>query len=118
MVDNLCAHPGAWQVVRNQRNQLMTTNFEHLGSGWRRTSYEDAGWHFTWIGGRDASVAKLGSFCHPEVADRIEVGLRSDRFMFEGFHVDGTRLLPVEVDETWPVMIAERRCPESWWRPR
>lgn len=118
VVDDYAIHPGAWQVVRNQRNHLMPTNFEHLGTGWRRTGFSESGWHFTWVGGRESAIAKLGSFCHPEVADRIEVGLRSDRFMYEGFHVDGQRLTPVDVDETWPAYIQQRRCPESWWRPR
>jgi beta-1,4-mannosyl-glycoprotein beta-1,4-N-acetylglucosaminyltransferase len=150
-VDGVLWHPGAWQIVRNQRNRIVPTNFyqweprrvcpECRGS--RRAPVEDwsedlcrscwgvgtvtdlkfmplhdAGWHFTWLGGQEAQQAKLESFCHPEVAQRIQVGLTNDTYMTEGFHADGTKLLPVDVDDTWPAMIHERRCPESWWRPR
>lgn len=78
----------------------------------------DAGWHLSWLGGRDAALAKLGSFCHPEIAERTEAGLREDFFLREGFHVDGTRMRPVDVDESWPRYVFERRCPENWFRVR
>jgi len=118
VVGDLVYHPGAWQIVRNQRNGLIAPNFAGRGAGWRVTPLFDAGWHFSWLGGRDAALDKLGSFCHPEIEHRTRAGLEQDRFMAEGFHVDGTKMAPVEVDETWPPMIYERRCPESWWRPR
>jgi beta-1,4-mannosyl-glycoprotein beta-1,4-N-acetylglucosaminyltransferase len=78
----------------------------------------DAGWHLSWLGGRDAALAKLGSFCHPEIADRTLMGLQNDQFLQEGFHVDGRRMAPVDVDETWPRFVFERRCPDNWFRPR
>lgn len=118
VIDGQVYHPGPWQVVRNQRNGIVGANFDHLGAGWRYTPLSESGWHFSWLGGQDAAQRKLGSFCHPEVADRVEAGLASDRFLRDGFHVDGTRMFAVEVDETWPAMVVERRCPESWWRPR
>jgi beta-1,4-mannosyl-glycoprotein beta-1,4-N-acetylglucosaminyltransferase len=79
---------------------------------------QDAGWHFSWLGGPEAAMRKVGSFCHPEVEDRIVNGLESDRFHRAGIHVDGAQMAPVEVNDEWPAFIRERRCPESWWRSR
>src|SRR5690606_33433177 len=28
------------------------------------------GWHLSWLGGAEAALKKVGSFCHPEVEDR------------------------------------------------
>ena len=97
---------GQWpfQKLRNTRNA--------------NPSMADAGWHFSWLGGKDAALKKLGSFCHPEIAERTLVGLTSDLYLREGFHVDGRRMTPVEVDDTWPAFINERRCPSEWFRPR
>lgn len=78
----------------------------------------NAGRHFSWLGGKEAFLKKLGSFCHPEIAERTHQGLQDDLFLREGIHVDGCKLSPVEVDDTWPRYIAERRCPDSWFRPR
>jgi len=90
--------------VRNTRN--------------RNESISGAGWHFSWMGGQKAALAKLRAFCHPEIAERTLTGLTSDMYLREGFHVDGRRMKPVDVDDTWPAYIAERRCPDTWFRPR
>ena len=97
---------GHWpfQKLRNTRNA--------------NPALADAGWHFSWLGGKDVALAKLGSFCHPEIAERTLVGLTSDLYLREGFHVDGRRMTPVDVDESWPAFIRERRCPSVWFRPR
>lgn len=76
------------------------------------------GWHFSWVGGDGYALEKLGSFCHPEIAERTLDGLRSDFFYREGVHVDGSKLAPVEVGRGWPKWIAARECPDSWFRPR
>ena len=78
----------------------------------------DAGWHLSWLGGKEAALKKLGSFCHPEIAERTLVGLTSDLYLREGFHVDGRKMTPVDVNEEWPAFIYERRCPSEWFRPR
>lgn len=79
---------------------------------------QDGGWHFSWLGGADRAMAKVGSFCHPEVEDQIIEGLGNDKFLRGGWHVDGAKMAPVEVNDEWPAFIRERRCPDSWWRPR
>jgi len=78
----------------------------------------DAGWHFSWLGGRDASLAKLNSFCHPEIAERTESWLQDETFWREGYHVDGKKQTPVEVDGSWPLWIREGHAPQQWFRPR
>lgn len=76
----------------------------------------NGGWHFSWVGGRDYALDKLGSFCHPEIADWCAAGLAEDRFYEAGWHVDGTRLAPVTVDHTWPRWIREGHAPAAWFR--
>lgn len=78
-----------------------------------------AGWHLSWLPSgdltsADAAVRKVGSYCHPEVTDRILAGLASDRFLVDGVHVDGVQMTRCEVDHTFPKWIREGRCPESW----
>jgi beta-1,4-mannosyl-glycoprotein beta-1,4-N-acetylglucosaminyltransferase len=96
---------GAFQKLRNTRN----SNADVL---------HESGWHLSWLGGQEAAMAKLGSFCHPEIAERTLHGLTTDLYLREGFHVDGRRMAPVDVDGDWPAFIAERRCPDVWFRPR
>jgi hypothetical protein len=117
IVDGELQHPGAWQLIRNNRNGLIKVYLPDGGRGWASTVLPEAGWHFTWLGGAVATENKLGAFCHPEVADRIATGLASDSFMREGFHTDGRKMIPVDVDDTWPVWIPNR-APTSWFRPR
>jgi len=77
----------------------------------------DAGWHFSWVGGADACLEKLDAFCHLEAKETVREGIESGDFIERGLW-NVARLTPVDVDETWPAMIRERRCPEAWFRPR
>ena len=74
----------------------------------------DAGWHLSWLGGADTAMTKVGSFCHPEVKDRIVDGLASDRFLVDGVHVDGAKMVPSDIDGTYPRWIRDGHHPESW----
>jgi beta-1,4-mannosyl-glycoprotein beta-1,4-N-acetylglucosaminyltransferase len=107
-----------WQLVRNQRNGIVRPNFDDQGAGWSWVSLPAAGWHFTWMGGREVAIGKLGSFCHPEVADQIDAGLQSDLYLREGLHVDGRKMFPVEVDDSYPRWIRDGHAPAAWFRPR
>lgn len=78
----------------------------------------NAGWHLSWLGTTDENLAKLGAFCHPEIAGRTHEGLTADRFRVDGWHVDGKKMAAVDVDHTYPRWIIDGRCPESWFRPR
>lgn len=80
---------------------------------------QDVGWHFTWVGDPDKSKLKVASFCHPEVKDRIDGALENDNFYWrEGYHVDGIKMSPVEVDGSWPRWIVDGHAPDTWYRPR
>jgi hypothetical protein len=74
----------------------------------------DAGWHLSWLGGPDIAMAKIGSFCHPEVRDRIIKGLADNQFLRDGVHVDGVKMQRCEIDRTFPRYVYEGRCPDSW----
>lgn len=78
----------------------------------------NAGFHFSWLGGKAAAMKKLDSFSHTELIDRVRPDIEADRLYREGYHVDGQKLRPVDVDATYPAYIRERRCPASWFRPR
>lgn len=90
---------------------------------------DGCGWHFTWLGGPDAIRRKASQFCHLELQDMVLAGNDACEWYEQGYTWHGVsavyppprrsfRLDPVEVDETWPAYIRERRCPESWFRPR
>lgn len=74
----------------------------------------DAGWHLSWLGTPEQAMKKVGSFCHPEVEDRIVTGLASNSFLEAGVHVDGVKMLRVEIDHTFPKWIRDGKHPESW----
>ncbi len=86
---------------------------------WRR-SYPKAfgGRHLTWLGGPEAIRAKLDLTCHTEMPRWFRALLATGKPYYDGVHPDGTRMQAAEVDETWPRMIFERKCPASWFRPR
>lgn len=112
-------HPDRWRgtvaaKVRNVGSFGAMRDARNVAPG-----LQNAGWHFSWLGGSEANLKKLNSFCHPEVADRIHAGLESgNAFLTRGFHVDGHKMIPVEVDKTWPKWIAQGKAPASWYRPR
>lgn len=81
------------------------------------------GWHFSWLGGVDAAKRKIGSFCHPEVIDQMAG--KEDWYYREGWHVGGgkngqpVKMLPVDVDKTWPRWMQDpSNVPANWYRPR
>jgi beta-1,4-mannosyl-glycoprotein beta-1,4-N-acetylglucosaminyltransferase len=85
----------------------------------------DGGWHFTWMGGREACLEKLGTFCHTESAEIVRRGIGSGDFIKRGrwtlidqMRLKTIQLEAVDVDGRWPAMIRERRCPPGWFRPR
>lgn len=77
----------------------------------------DAGWHFSWVGGEQACLEKLDAFCHLEAREVVRQGVESGDFIERGLW-NVARLTPVDVDDRWPAMIRERRCPANWFRPR
>lgn len=81
----------------------------------------DGGWHFSWTGGPEAQREKLlSATCHTELLGTAEGDLiTSGERWRAGTHAAGhLPVVPVDVDGTWPAWIRERKCPESWFRPR
>lgn len=103
----------AFARMRDKRNR-----WSQPGSQVNPQPLVDSGWHLSWLGGRDAGLAKLGAFCHPEIADRTQVGLEADLYYREGWHVDGRKMAAVDVDHNWPKWIREGHAPASWFRQR
>ena len=95
---------GSFAQLRDMRNQLPVIM--------------DGGSHLSWMGGTEAHLAKLGTHCHLEMTETMKEDLRSGKCLREGWHLDGHKLEPVDVDETWPRWVYERQCPSNWFRPR
>ena len=82
---------------------------------------EFGGWHFSWLGGPEAQKRKLEtSTCHTELIGTREGDMIADGTRYRtGEHAHGhLPVVPVDVDETWPAFIREKRCPAEWFRPR
>jgi Glycosyltransferase family 17 len=132
------AHP----VVFSMRHYMFAADWQYPGSPWPGTiaarlggigsfaglrsqrftlpQVPDAGWHLSWMGGHEAHVRKLATDCHG-ADDRTaaeDERIRSGRAYRYGVHHSGAQMIPVDVDETWPRWVAERKCPPSWFRPR
>jgi beta-1,4-mannosyl-glycoprotein beta-1,4-N-acetylglucosaminyltransferase len=82
-----------------------------------------AGWHLSWLGGPEGIRGKLAHRAHADetavylehvaAGDFYERGLTWRAFGGELVQMDG-----VEVDDAWPEWVAQRRCPQVWFRPR
>lgn len=76
------------------------------------------GWHFTWLGGAEMIAAKAAAFSHTESSVQDYVRDMGERLYTEGYHVLGEKLIPVDVDDSFPRYVRARHCPETWFRPR
>lgn len=114
-------HPQPWYGPVATRVGLLASSFGYMRDARNVAPHlPNGGWHFSWLGGDEANLRKLNAFCHPEVADRIHAGLtvQGNRFREDGWHVDLIKMVPVDVDNTWPKWVVEKKCPDVWWRPR
>ena len=109
---HVCSVAARWDYVRRRSLSLV----RDARGGFPVVT---GGWHLTWLGGVDAQRAKLGVHCHTEMRPHEAERIASGRAYRGGEHQSGkVQMIPVDVDETWPRWIAERRCPDSWFRPR
>ena len=89
----------------------------------KRDSYpvvRDGGWHFSWLGGPEAQRRKLETAtCHTELIGSDEGRRIADGSRYREATTDGTGIptVAVQVDDTWPPAIRERRVPAEWFRP-
>ena len=99
---------GSLSKVRDSRNDMPVI--------------EDGGWHLTWLGGVAAQRRKLDRDCHGGDGSRTAYEdslIRKGRCYREGLHHSGRlRMIPAEVDETWPRPVYQGQCPPEWYRPR
>lgn len=84
----------------------------------------------SWIAGGGMHFTKLGSVqdqmehvrTGPDYASSLNDGsfehIRSGVAVREGWHCGQQKLIPVDVDDSYPAFIRERRCPDNWFRPR
>jgi len=134
-------HPDPWSGTVAMRARNITSFAAMRDLRGFIEGMPEAGWHLSWLGDTKAQEGKHGAFCHPEIecptcgdvhiggpsgaaqrrdcgGDPSVPGIRSNFYQREGWHVDGTKLIPVDVDRSWPRYIYERRCPANWFRPR
>lgn len=111
-------HPEPWPGTVAARKSTIHSFAEMRDTRLRAPAVPGSGWHFSWVGSLDYQIAKLDRFCHPEVREWAEDSITNADCYRYGYHVDGRRLEPVEVDHTWPRWIADRLCPPDWFRPR
>jgi glycosyl transferase family 17 len=96
------------------------------GMQWLRGSRESwpripaAGWHLSNLGTAAEQEQHVRFGCHMQdaVAEGAYGHIASGRYHREGWHQGRTKLVPVEVDSSWPRYVYERRCPASWFRPK
>jgi len=112
-----CAFRYAWLGSSGSVAQArhMKTNWGLIGDG---------GFHFTWLGGPDGIRRKLAAHCHTEANEmiqrRLDAGTLYERGIFWGGSgpEEDTQCAAVEIDDTYPAYIRDRRCPDIWFRPR
>jgi beta-1,4-mannosyl-glycoprotein beta-1,4-N-acetylglucosaminyltransferase len=80
----------------------------------------DGGWHLSWLGGPERQREKLATgTCHTELLTSPEGALIASGARWRSSEDGGgLAVKPVDVDDSWPVYVYDRRCPASWFRPR
>ena len=75
------------------------------------------GWHFSWLGGPDAMRAKAATLCEADYLPKMLNGAE-DFYRMQINPGSGDRQLQlVEIDETWPRFMQDRRGPAAWYWP-
>lgn len=110
-------HPQVWPGTVAGRYRNITSYSKMRDARLMGTPIPRSGWHFSWVGGHQASLEKTTRFCHPEVMGWAGDAIERDDFYRHGYHVDGYRLDAVTVNQSWPRWIAEGHAPASWFRP-
>lgn len=112
-------YPIPWQgtVVTSNRNarQMSMVDMRNMRVSAPRIR---SGWHFTWLGGPEFIERKARSFSHTEDNVQSYIKEMGEKLYTDGYHVLGEKLIPVDIDDSYPNYIKERRCPPEWFRPR
>ena len=111
---HLCSVLARWRMVQKLGSLSLARDGRYT-----LPVIRDGGFHLTWLGGIEAQRAKLATICHTEMTPGEAERISSGACYREGIHHAGDfRMVPVDVDATWPRMVWERECPPSWFRPR
>ena len=74
---------------------------------------KNGGWHFSYLGGKEAIRAKTAAFCHPGLAAaKFMNDQHLDQVFATGadlFYRDHPRGSFIEVDDTWPRHLVANR---------
>jgi beta-1,4-mannosyl-glycoprotein beta-1,4-N-acetylglucosaminyltransferase len=76
------------------------------------------GWHFSWLGGPEMITKKAAAFSHTEDSVQSYIRDMGAKLYFDGYHVLGEKLIPVDIDETYPKFLVDGNFPSEWLRPR
>jgi hypothetical protein len=119
-------HPSACHATLVQRMGGISDfqKLRDMKGGWPKV--ENAGHHFTFLGGPDSIREKLNAYSHVELRDwLLNFG---DRLYADGlgFAYEGhppavpvpVQQRAIEIDDTFPQWIRERKCPAIWFRPK
>jgi beta-1,4-mannosyl-glycoprotein beta-1,4-N-acetylglucosaminyltransferase len=112
-------HPLSWHgTVVAHRNVIDNMSMLDLRSHriWGHRIRD--GWHFTWLGGPEFISRKANSFSHTEDEIQNYIKDMGIRLYTEGYHVNQEKLIPVDIDDTYPEYIRSGQCPATWYRPR
>jgi Glycosyltransferase family 17 len=76
------------------------------------------GWHLSWLGAPTDQLRKLHAQSHTELLGEWDKRMADNECTRLGSHPDGSTMIPVDVDDTWPRWVVEGNAPASWYRPR
>ena len=113
-------YPGGWWgPIAARYRDMISPNRMRDARGRPDHVIEEGGSHLSWLGGPARQVEKMDAFAHTERSiqsqrDRVE---RGENYR-AGIFMDGTKLIPVDIDASWPKYVTEHRCPDNWFRLR
>jgi beta-1,4-mannosyl-glycoprotein beta-1,4-N-acetylglucosaminyltransferase len=113
-------HPAGWRgPVAARRCHIDSFQRMRQARGPATPAMKNAGSHMSWLGGPSVQAEKLGAFMHTEdsIQGQREAIVGGEHYR-QGRHVDGVKLVAVEVDHSWPGYVWRRECPKEWFRPR
>lgn len=86
---------------------------------WQRGSMPllEGGWHLTSMGDYKYLVNKIRSFAHQEL-NRFGVEAALQHCWTNGHDLAGERFTEIDIDDTFPAWIRDRKAPEHWYRRR
>jgi Glycosyltransferase family 17 len=75
------------------------------------------GWHFSWLGGPDAMRSKVQTLLEYEMIPRVFTSAEDYYYSKLNPGTGDRNLRLVEIDDTWPRYMRERKGPPFWYWP-